>query len=110
MALIQAIGPVSALRRGWRLVRGRVVQVAGIVGAAFAAVLVFVLLSGILLGVGMSIAGMRGPTGAGQLGASRLLIAGLVSVPVVWLGAVWVTTCRWLLALSPGEASSPRLP
>jgi hypothetical protein len=94
-ALAEGLGPVAALRRGAALVRGQVLRVAGLVGAAFAAVLVFVLLTGILLGVVMSIAGMRGPTGSLQLGASRLLIAGLIAVPVVWLGAVWVTAyCR----------------
>jgi hypothetical protein len=100
-ALAEGLGPVAALRRGAALVRGQVLRMAGLVAAAFAAVLVFVLLAGILLGVVMSIAGMQGPTGALQLGVSRLLIAGLIAVPVVWLGAVWATVYGWLRAGQP---------
>jgi hypothetical protein len=101
-ALREGLTPIAALRRGATLVRGRVLSVAGIVGTAFAVVLVFVLLAGILLGIVMGIAGMKAPSGALQLGLSRLLIAALIAVPSVWLGAVWVTAYRQL-AGRPGQ-------
>jgi hypothetical protein len=101
VALAEGVGPVAAMRGAAGLVRGQVLRMAGLVGTAFAAVLVFVMLTGILLGIVMSLAGMQGPVGALQLGLSRLLIAGLIAVPVVWLGAVWVTAYRWLRAGQP---------
>jgi hypothetical protein len=99
--VLEGLGPVAAIRRGARLVRGRLMASAGVVSSAFACVLVFVLLTGVLLGVIMSIAGMNSYTGPLQLAFSRLLLAALVAVPLVWLGAVWVTAYR---ALSDARA------
>lgn len=104
-AILEPCGPLQALKRGARLVRGRLRLVLMLELTALAFVLVFVLLTGILLGVVMSIAGMNGPgvgagvgpgIGAVQLGLSRLLIAAVCALPVVWLGAVWVTAYRLL--------------
>jgi hypothetical protein len=95
-ALLDSLGPVAALRQGAALVRGRLRPALAFIATALAGVLVFVMLAGIFLGVIMSIAGMQGPVGAVQLAVSRLLIAGVIAVPVVWLGATWVTAYRML--------------
>jgi hypothetical protein len=97
-SLLDPCDPLTALRRAARLVRGRLGAVLLLEVIAFACVLVFVLLAGILLGVVMGIAGMGAATGSGQLGLSRLLLAALCAFPVVWLGAVWVTAFRQLRA------------
>ena len=90
----ERLGPVAALRRSVVLVRGRFYDIAGIFGALLAAVLVFVLLSGILLGIVMKLAGPGAESGHGWLSFSRLLMAGLLSIPVVYAGAVTVTAWR----------------
>jgi hypothetical protein len=91
-ALIQQQqGALAAIRSCLSLIRGRVLEVAGIVGATLAAVLVFVLLSGILLGVVMTLAGPGAQSSPTALNFSRLLMSGLVALPVVYLGAVSVT-------------------
>jgi len=101
-ALLEPCAPLEALRRGARLVRGRLRLLLSLELMAFAIVLVFLLLAGILLGVVMEIAGMDGAgVGRGQLGLSRLLIAALCAFPVIWLGAVWVTAYRVLRAGQP---------
>lgn len=63
--------------------------------ALLAAVLVFVLLTGILLGMVMELAGQVTRT-AGGLALSRWLMALLLAVPVVYGGAVTVTAWRLL--------------
>jgi hypothetical protein len=90
----ERLGPVAALRRSVDLVRGRFLDVAGVIGAAIAAVLVFVLLTGILLAVVMNLAGPGAQTGHAGLSFSRWLMAGLLSLPVVYTGAVTVTAWR----------------
>jgi len=95
-AVVEGAMPPVALRRSLALTRGRFVAVAGMVASGYAGVLVFVLLSGILLGVVMSIAGMPGPQGPLQLSVSRVLVAALLAVPVVHLGALWISAWRLL--------------
>jgi hypothetical protein len=97
----ERLGPVAALRRSVALARGRFLDIAGIAGATLAAVLVFVLLTGILLGVVMSLAGM-GAQQTGHLGLSfsRWLMTSLLSLPVVYVGAVNVAAWRAVKASS----------
>src|SRR5262249_1927936 len=80
--------PVAALREGAAIARGRWREMVMLVATAFSGVLVFVLLAGILLGIVMSIAGMSPHPGSMMVGFSRILLAGVIAIPVVWLGAV----------------------
>jgi hypothetical protein len=88
------LGPVAAIRRSVELVRGRLLAVAGIIGALAAAVVVFVLLTGILMAIVMNLAGQGAQTSHAGLSFSRWLMAGLLSLPVVYIGAVTVTAWR----------------
>jgi hypothetical protein len=90
----ERLGPLAALRRSVALSRGRFMAVAGVVGALVAAVLVFVLLTGILLAVVLNLAGIGTPTGHAGLSISRWLMAALLSLPVVYVGAVSVAGWR----------------
>lgn len=85
------LSPLAAIRRGIHAVRGRFLATAGIVAAAIAAILVFVLLSGILLAVVMNLAGVGMDPGHAGLTFSRWLMAALLSLPVVYAGAVTVS-------------------
>ena len=58
-----------------------------------AAVLVFILLAGILVGIVMNLAGQATP-GPSALAFSRWLMAVLLAVPVVYGGAVTVSAWR----------------
>lgn len=101
-AILEPCDPIAAIRRNAAIVRSHLRAVLLLEVIAFSCVLVFVLLGGILFGVVMGIAGMDGNAmGTGRLGLSRLLMAGLCSFPVVWLGAVWVTGYRALRAGQP---------
>ena len=86
--------PLAALKRSIALTRGRFYDVAGIVGTTIAAVLVFVLLTGILLAVVMNLAGPGAQSGHAGLSFSRWLMAAVLALPVVWIGAVTVTAWR----------------
>jgi hypothetical protein len=90
----ERLGPVAAIRRSMDLVRGRLLEVAGIIGALAAAVVVFVLLIGILMAIVMNLAGQGAQTSHAGLSFSRWLMAGLLSLPVVYIGAVTVTAWR----------------
>lgn len=90
----ERLGPVAALRRSVALVRGRFLAVAGVVGAMLAAVLVFVLLTGILLAVVMNLAVPQAQSGHAGLSLSRWLMAAMLSLPVVYVGAVTVAAWR----------------
>jgi hypothetical protein len=90
----EKLGPVAALRRSVDLVQGRFGDVAGIVGSLLAAVLVFVLLSGVLLDIVMNLAGSGAQSGHMGLSFSRWLMAGLLALPVVYTGAVTATAWR----------------
>jgi hypothetical protein len=96
--LDEGLGPLAALRRSVALVRGRFVACAGILGATIAAVLVFVLLTGILLAVVMNLAGADVQSGHAGLSFSRWLMSGLLALPVVYVGAVTVAAWRAALA------------
>ena len=100
----------AALRRSVALVRGRFFAVAGILGAALAAVLVFMLLTGILLAVVMSLAGPGAQTGHTGLSVSRWLMAALLALPVVYVGAVSVAAWRTALSVAPASPGDPGPP
>lgn len=94
----ERLGPVAALRRSLALVRGRFLAVAGIIGTVIAAVLVFVLLTGIFMAVVMNLAGQGAQTSHGGLTLSRWLMAAVLSLPVVYVGAVTVSAWRTAIA------------
>ncbi len=106
----ERLGPLPALRRSIGLVRGRFLAVAGIAGATLAAVLVFVLLSGILLAVVMSLAGPGAQTSHTGLSVSRWLMAALLSAPVVYVSAVSVAAWRTALSDVPASPADPAPP
>ncbi|MEY2853659.1 MAG: hypothetical protein RL030_791 [Pseudomonadota bacterium] len=85
------LSPLTAIRRSIDEVRGRFLATAGISAAAIAAILVFVLLSGILLAVVMNLAGIGAGSGHAGLSVSRWVMAALLSLPVVYAGSVTVT-------------------
>jgi hypothetical protein len=105
--LDERLNPVAALRRSVALVRGRFLAVAGVAGATLAAVLVFVLLAGILLAVVMNLAGIGAGSGHAGMSFSRWLMAALVALPVVYVGAVNVAAWRAVKASSWNDVSSP---
>lgn len=84
----ERLAPMAALQRSVALVRGRLLAMLGIAGALLAAVLVFVLLTGILMAVVMNLAGQGIQTSPGGLAFSRWLMAAILSLPVVYAGAV----------------------
>ena len=90
----ERLGPLAAYRRSFDLARGRLAGVAGVIGATIAAVLVFVLLTGILMAVVMNLAGQGAQTGHAGLSFSRWLMAAVLSLPVVYCGAVSVAAWR----------------
>lgn len=96
----ERLGVLAALRRSATLVRGRFLAVAAIVAATLAAVLVFVLLTGILMAVVMNLAGQDAQSSHAGLTFSRWLMAGVLSLPVVYWGAVSVSAWRALLAVA----------
>ena len=93
--VVRPRAPLNAVQTSLRLVRGRWKELAFLAGALLAAVLVFVLLTGILLGMVMELAGQVTRTASG-LALSRWLMALLLAVPVVYGGAVTVTAWRRL--------------
>lgn len=105
--LEEGLGPVASLRRSASLVRGRFLAFAGILGATVAAVLVFVLLTGILLAVVMNLAGPDAQAGHAGLSFSRWLMSALLALPVVYVGAVSVATWRAALAYPAATARGP---
>jgi hypothetical protein len=96
--LEEGLRPLPALRRSVALARGRLMAIAGILGATIAAVLVFVLLTGILLAVVMNLAGPDAQAGHAGLSFSRWLMSALLALPVVYVGAVNVAAWRAALA------------
>jgi len=98
--LEERLDPVAALRRSIALVRGRFLAIAGIAGATLAAVLVFVLLTGILLSVVMNLAGVGAGSGRVGMSFSRWLMTALLALPVVYVGAVNVAAWRAVKASS----------
>jgi hypothetical protein len=100
--LVDGRGPVAALRASVRMVKGRFWPLAGVYATALAAVLVFVVLAGIFVGVLMAVAGQQGPTSVVGRMLSRLLFGVVVALPVVYVGALHVVTWRTLRAPSRG--------
>ncbi|MEO8308614.1 MAG: hypothetical protein ABI616_11320 [Pseudomonadota bacterium] len=111
----EKLGPTAAIRRSVELVRGRVLAVAGIIGALAAGVLVFVLLTGILMAIVMNLAGRDAQESHVGLSFSRWLLAGILSLPVVYIGAVTITAWRTaratrFSAISTAPTPPPVLP
>jgi len=86
--------PLAAMRRSVQLVRTRFWAVAGILGAVLAMVIVFTLLVGILLAVVMYLAGQGDRPQHSGLSLSRWLMACVMAIPVVYVGAVSVAAYR----------------
>lgn len=99
----ERLAPVAALKRSVQLVRGRFRAVAGVIGATLASVLVFVLLTGILMAVVMNLAGQDAQSSHGGLSFSRWLMAAVLSLPVVYVGAVSVVAYRAALSGAPAN-------
>jgi hypothetical protein len=102
----ERLGPMAAIRRSVDLVRGRVLAVAAILGALAAAVVVFVLLTGILMAIVMNLAGQGAQTSHAGLSFSRWLMGALLSLPVVYIGAVTVTAWHMAVASRATAAST----
>jgi hypothetical protein len=101
VALIdERLDPLTAIRRSVALVRGRFLAVAGLLAAVLAVVIVFTLLVGILLAVVMYLAGQGDQPAHAGLSLSRWLMACIVAVPVVYVGAVSVAAYRAVTAPS----------
>jgi hypothetical protein len=92
--LDEKLSPLDALCRSARLMRGRILAVTGIVGTMVLALLVFALVAGIFLGMFMSLLGQGVPTGPTALALSRWLMAIILSLPVIYTGAVSVSIWR----------------
>jgi hypothetical protein len=90
----EATSAWDALRRAVRLVRAQFTQVAMLAGVMLAAVLVFGQLTGIFLGLIMKIAGPEAQTSHAWLSVSRWLMAGVIALPLLYMGAVSVTAYR----------------
>lgn len=101
VALMEGCGPLQACRRSVVLVRGRALAVTGSYLATLAAVVVFVMLAGICLGVVMMLAGPPGLLASA--GLSRVLMAALLSLPVVFVSAVLLSVygCLTRIGQSP---------
>lgn len=96
--------PIAALGASYRLVRGRWRAILLLGFSLLAAVLVFVLLTGIFIGVAMGLAGQDAP-GAQAMALSRWLMALILALPVVYGGAVTVTA--WRAASLSAESTRP---
>jgi hypothetical protein len=94
LALWENLGPLAACRRSIALVKGRSLALTGSYLACLVAVLVFVMLVGIFFGVVMALAGQAGAHAG--IAISRVLFAGLLSLPVVFVSAMLVSVYRSL--------------
>jgi hypothetical protein len=92
VALWEGLDPIAACRRSIALVRGRALTLASTQLMTIAAVLVFVMLVGVFFGVVMSLAGQQGARPG--IAISRVLFAGLLSLPVVYVSATLVSAHR----------------
>jgi len=88
--------PIDAMRASVAAVRGRFWAVAKLLAVLLSAVLVFVVLAGIFVGVLMAVAGKQGPTTVFGQTLSRLLFGTVIALPVVYLGAALVVLRRHL--------------
>jgi hypothetical protein len=92
--IAEGLSPLAAIRRSVALARGRFLSVAAILATVLAIVVVFTLLVGILLAVVMYLAGQGDRPEHAGLSFSRWLMACIVAVPVVYVGAVSVAAYR----------------
>ncbi len=86
--------PWAAVGASIGMVRGRWREYIGVIGILLVAVLVFILLAGILIGMLMGLAGQGAVPTAGGLAASRWLMAPVLAAPVVYTTAVSVVLYR----------------
>ena len=93
---LEGATPVQALRASIAAVRGRFWPLAKLLAVLLSAVLVFVVLAGIFVGVLMAVAGKQGPTSIVGQTLSRLLFGTVIALPVAWLGAALVVLRRYL--------------
>jgi hypothetical protein len=93
--LAGGLSPFAALAASSRTVRLRWRFFLSLAATLLAAILVFVMLSGILIGVVMGLAGQAMPS-PGGLAFSRWLMALILAVPVVYAGAVTVAAWQML--------------
>jgi hypothetical protein len=100
------LNPLAALSASMRLVRGRWYRTGLLALMLVSAVLVFVLLTAIFIGVVMGLAGQDSPDARG-MALSRWLMALILAVPVVYGGAVTVTARRALLSVAPASPAGP---
>lgn len=98
----EGISPWHALGRSILLVRAHFTQVAMLAGVMLAAVLVFAELTGIFIGLIMKIAGPEAESSHVWLSVSRWLMAGVIAVPLIYLGAVSVAAYRQTVGAKPG--------
>lgn len=91
--LARALSPFAALAASIGAVRERWLWFAGLAGMLLSAILVFVLLAAILIGMVMELAGLSVPIDE-SLVFSRVLMALILAVPVVYAGAVTVMAWR----------------
>jgi hypothetical protein len=91
--LAGGLSPFAALAVSYGIVMPRWRFFLNLAATLLAAILVFVLLAAILIGVVMNLAGQGVPTPAG-LALSRWLMALILAVPVVYAGAVTVTALQ----------------
>lgn len=92
--LARGTGPWAAMTISIRLVRGRWMQLMGVLGVLLVGMLIFVLLAGILLGMVMNLAGQGIDPSATALAFSRWLMALVLALPVVYGAAVVVVIYR----------------
>lgn len=92
--IVERASPWAALTRSILLVRSNFTQVAMLAGVLLAAVLVFSQLTGIFIGIVMTVAGPEAQASHTWLSVSRWLMAGVLAVPIVYVGAVSVTAYR----------------
>jgi hypothetical protein len=89
-ALVAGANIATSINWAGQRLRVQPVAVLGVWGATIAAILVFVLLSGILLGVVLSLAGISAASTQAGLTLSRLLMAVLIAAPLLYGSAVAV--------------------
>jgi len=94
LRVAEGAAPWDALRRSILLVRRHFAQVATLAGVMLAAVLVFTQLTAIFIGLIMKIAGPEAQTSHAWLSVSRWLIAGVIAIPLIYMGAVSVAAYR----------------
>ncbi len=104
----RGLAPWTALVVSRGLVRGRWLQFAKVLAMLVAAVLVFVMLVGIFIGMVMELA-TQSTQGAGSIAFSRWLMAVILALPVVYAGAVTVVVWNAVSgAPASHDAAAPR--